>query len=491
MEKLLENSIVKALTLSAHTELGPQLVYTFPEFSEEGSKQLAKDRADKREAKKEPYILNQQEYMMITIKNLSLVLSDEIISVKVEQKPQYFCIVPFPDFSLMALTYYHYIGENIFAFSILVEESKRNFLYNNHKRLKKMIIRFFDEFDAYLTPEFAPQEQTMPFFQELLNKILLLEQQKAGPVFERKLKIILAGLDDSGKTSFLLSVDRKFSKLMNLKPTAGAKTTKIQALGATLFVWDLGGQNIYREKYLTKSSIYLYEADLIFYFIDIQNRKRFEESLEYLRNINHILMRELDQEIPIIFIFSKADLDILDTKEIQKNIRYLKNEIKEITHMRDLNVFTTSIFEISTVLRAFSEGIKSLSINREIINYNLKRFSRRIGSDITLLLSNEGLVLSNYYSAQVEQREILQDVFEITAPQFTMLYKIFYKFKALNKEQAIFQVSNSTILIKKIEILEKQAFILFLLEDLKRERKIEELLPIFLQRIRSLLSTYI
>ncbi len=489
MEKLFETSIIKGFVLSySHTEKGPELIYTFPYYK----KQEAKSNEDSNINERNEIILTQQEFMKITIKNLSLVLTDEIISSEGEEKPQYFCIIPFPDFFLTAITYYHYINGNVIAFSVLVHENDRNFLYKNHNGIKKIIIEFFKKFDKILAQNFISQEEAHPYFENLLIQLKELENQKLDPaIADRKMKIILAGLDDSGKTSFLLTVDRKFSKLMNIKPTAGAKVQSIQALGATLFIWDLGGQRKYLAKYLTKSSIYLYESDLIFYFIDIKNRERFDESLDYLRRIHKILYKELNQDTPIVYIFSKGDIDIIDTREIKQNIKYLKFKIKDIINKKKFRTHVTSIFEITTVLRAFSEGIKKLSFNRKLINYNLKKFSRKINAYITLLLSNDGLILSNYYSTQIKPKEIIQDVLEITAPQFTIIYKIFYKFKALNKEQAIFEVANSIFLIKRTKILGQDIFILFVLNNLNKQNKINILLPEFLDRIKSLLTTYI
>ncbi|GAG79897.1 unnamed protein product, partial [marine sediment metagenome] len=43
-------------------------------------------------------------------------------------------------------------------------------------------------------------------------------------------------------------------------------------------------------------------------------------------------------------------------------------------------------------------------------------------------------------------------VFEVTAPQFAMLFKIFSRFKALKQEEAIFKVADSVILFKKIQV---------------------------------------
>jgi len=120
-----------------------------------------------------------------------------------------------------------------------------------------------------------------------------------------------------------------------------------------------------------------------------------------------------------------------------------------------------------------------------------------------LLLNNEGLVLAEYYSPkvldlleieyseEVSGDEELREIFEITAPQFTILYKIFSKFRTLKQNEAIFKVTNSVILIKKIQISDHDFYVLFLLDDERKKEKIEGLLPNFLYRISDLLLRYI
>jgi GTPase SAR1 family protein len=343
-----------------------------------------------------------------------------------------------------------------------------------------------------------------PYFKELLQQIIEIEENPSTPTTtHRKLKIIFLGLDDSGKTSFLLSVDRKFSRLIGLKPTRGAQISTIEALGATISLWDLGGQKAFREKYLTKSQIYLYEADLLYYFIDINNKDRFEESIEFLQNIQERL-RGFDQKTPIIFVLTKGDSDIIDSRKIKKNIKIIKSRIAEITEDSNLEVHITSIFLIFSILRAFSSGISKLSPNRDLINYNLKNFSKDANVFLTLLLSNDGLVIGDFYSPgslylteliekdRLESDEaMVRDVFEITAPQFAMLYKIFSKFKALQKDEALFKIANSVILIKKIVISDYDMFALYLIDDENKKERINELLPDFINRTKDLLLRFI
>ena len=503
IEDLLKKSVVKALVFSAQDKFGPQPIYYYPaEVSEEEAKALKKENIIR---------LTNRDHIQISIKNLSMILSD--LTYK-DYEPDYlnlpyFGIIPYPDFHLTALTFYHFIEANfsekhiVSAFSIMVHENQRSFLYNNLNRLKSLIISFFYKFDKEIENGYKSLAEIEPLFHDFLLRLIEIEKKPFAPITsKRKMKILFAGLDDSGKTSFLLTIDRKYSKLIGLKPTIGAEVKSIEALGSNIFLWDLGGQEKSREKYLDKSQIFLYETDLLFYFIDVQNHKRFEESIEYFRNIKEHL-EEFQQRPPVIYIFSKGDLDILNNEKIKENVSFLKTQIVKITHEKEPEVHITSIFSIFSILRAFSSGISKLSPNRELVNLNLKNFSTRSGASLSLLLNNEGLVLADYYSADaIKNTEIpnieelmdgdgLRNVFEVSAPQFAVIYKIFSKFKALHKEEAIFKIANSVILLKRMLISDFEMFILFLLDDENKKTEINNLLPDFIYRTSDLLLRYI
>jgi GTPase SAR1 family protein len=499
MEELLKTSICKGFVFSVYGDLGPTPIYCFPNYVTE------KEFKELTEASKvgEDLILTYRDITQISIKNLSLFINDKIITEEKDlRKIQYFAILPYPDFNTTSLTYFHFIYTNFSelpiatAFSILVEENSRSFLYNNMNRIKPVVFEFFKTFDKELYDTYPPSEQIEEFFRDLLRKLMEIEHNPSTPITtHRKMKILFAGLDDSGKTSFLLSVDRKYSKLIGLKPTAGASIKSIEALGTTIFLWDLGGQRRFREKYIDKAEIYLYEADLLFYFIDIRNKIRFDESIEFLQNLKAVL-KDFNQNTPIVYILSKGDSDILNSVEIKDNIEFIKEKLGNISPNEPLEVYTTSIFQIFTILRAFSSGISKLSPNRDLINHNLKNFSLMTKTYLTLLLSIDGLVLADFYSkdamklTKIPKSEVM-NVFEVSAPQFAMLFKIFIKFKALQKDEAIFKVSNSVIFFKRIQIEEDNMFLLFLLDDEKRKEIINEKLSEFLNQTNDLLLRYI
>jgi len=500
MEQLIKDSIIKSIVFSVYGDLGPQALYVWPEIIEHNN--YSSNESFKIE--ENIVYLTNRDATQIAIKNLSLLIGDGSILEKDNLEIyQYFGIIPFPDYKLTSLTYFHFTKVKFTerslpsAFSILVDESKRSFLYNNIERFKEIILEFFSLFDNEIKSEFKPQDELENLFKTFIKNIISIEKAPTTPISaHRKLKIIMAGLDDSGKTSFLLSVDRKYSKLIGLKPTKGAKVNSIEALGATIFLWDLGGQLSLRKKYLAKAQIYLYEADLLFYFIDLRNKSRFEESMEYLTKIKKVL-EGFEQQTPIIFILSKVDPDIIDSQDIKQNLKFISTGLKKFASNGKPEIYATTIFQLFSILRAFSSGLSKLSPNRDLIKLNLSRFSKKTNIYLSLLLSMDGLVLADYYSSEANKitkmpkSEEMIKVFEITAPQFAMLFKIFSKYKAVGHEEAIFKVARSVIFFKRIQVSGADMFLLFLLDNENKKDEINKNLPNFLNQTQDLLLRYI
>ena len=91
----------------------------------------------------------------------------------------------------------------------------------------------------------------------------------------------------------------------------------------------------------------------------------------------------------------------------------------------------------------------------------------------------------------MQKSEDLLNVFEVVAPQFTMLFKIFSNFKATEKNEATFNVSESVILFKKLQILNYEMYVLFLLDQENKKEIINKNIKEFLNRTQDLLIRYI
>ena len=140
-----ESSVVRGLLFSTYGKYGPQAKYMFPkEVSIQECEEYRKQNIQK---------LTLRDYMHMSIKSLSLFLSDLNFTDYTEkfQDIHHFGIIPFPDFKLTALTYFNYFkietNPKPSTLSILVDENRRNFLYNHIERFKPIILAFFNEFE--------------------------------------------------------------------------------------------------------------------------------------------------------------------------------------------------------------------------------------------------------------------------------------------------------------------------------------------------------
>ncbi|MBN1802454.1 MAG: 50S ribosome-binding GTPase [Candidatus Lokiarchaeota archaeon] len=496
MRRIPKSSVIMGFLFSALDKFGPMPKYSYPDPVSETEKENSNE-----------FSLTLRDYTQISIKNLSLLISDKMnLDDENLKNANYFAILPYPDYKITALTYFHFIWlKNTdkpipTAFSILVDEKKRSFLYNNNDQIRKLILESFKHLDKEFSEGFVPYDSVHHVFENLVIQLIEVENKPSNPITaDRKLKIIFFGLDSAGKTSFFFTIDRRFSKLLGVKPTRGESISTIRAAGATISLWDLGGQLQFREKYLSRSEIYLYEADLIFFFIDLQRADRFKESIQYLTRVKEDLKR-LEQNTPIIHILTKADPDIIETSKIQQNIKNITNQLTNLNQGTPPEIHTTSIFSLFSVLRAFSSGIAQLSPNRDLIQFNLQTFSKENGISLILLLSQDGLLLADHASKTLSSSKHLsnsgtigtnmKEIFEITAPQFTTLFKIFEKFKALREKETIFKIADSVILFKRAKLDGQDIFLLFLIDEEQKKNHINQNLPEFLSRNSGLISRY-
>ena len=502
------DSCVKGIVYSAYDKRGPQPLYTYPKIIPYG---FYEDNDDEKDEQFFKY--NLRNFVQISIKSLSLLIGEQIFSVDENTANlNYFGILPYPDFNVTSLVYFHFIRTNFSekpiasTFSILVDENRRSYLYNNIERLKAFILNTVRVIDKKIENGFIEYEEVEPIFIGLNENLMELEKNPIAPITSsRKLKIIFAGLDNSGKTSFLLTIDRRYSKLMGLKPTIGVDIKHLETLGASVFTWDLGGQQSSRDKYVNKADIYLYDADLLYYFVDVRDINRLSESMMYFRNVLENI-KIYEQKTPVVIIISKVDMDIRENEEIQESIKNIIEEIEKLSEEKQLNVkyFLTSIFSVFSVLRAFSFGLSQMSPNRELINSNLSTFSKTAGVNIALLMNSQGLVLADYYDEKI-LREIqysfssplieetsIKSVFEIVAPQLANLFKIFEKFKEVDMSEATYKIGPSDlIVIKKIMVYNNPMFLLLLLDDAEKNELVEKILPTLLKSSKDLIMRYI
>ncbi|MFW9996231.1 MAG: ADP-ribosylation factor-like protein [Candidatus Odinarchaeota archaeon] len=202
-------------------------------------------------------------------------------------------------------------------------------------------------------------------------------------------KIGFLGLDAAGKTSFLSVLSATYSSVIEPKPTKGIQRSSKDIIGQKIDLWDYGGQEQYRDRYLS-SEKQLEGLDLVFYLVDIQDKDRIDESGEYLSSLLE-KMQDFDQS-NLIVCFHKYDPDLRDTLKDQLKMTWKKMENK----VEDAYAFVpTSIFDERSIIRAFSMGLRKIATQKEIIEQELLQFCKEIGTDGAVVLSKDGLIMAS------------------------------------------------------------------------------------------------
>lgn len=179
------------------------------------------------------------------------------------------------------------------------------------------------------------------------------------------MKIGFLGLDGAGKTSFLLSLGKKYSAISSsLKATKGIERNSIELLGRLeVNVWDFGGQKAYRDRYLRKSKD-LEGLDVLFFVIDAQSWDRIDEALAYLKDILETA-KDFNREHLIVCIH-KADPDIQATKTFSKFVDKIQDGVEKLAP--EAYAFPwTSIYDERSIFGAFSMGLRRISSQQELL----------------------------------------------------------------------------------------------------------------------------
>ncbi len=192
-------------------------------------------------------------------------------------------------------------------------------------------------------------------------------------------KVLVIGLDNAGKTAILTQFGGRLGigELASLQPTKGVdrKHIKTKDSDVDLFIWDLGGQYQYRNKYLKNPESYFLETDLLIYVIDVQDPDRYPESFEYFEDVLEIL--NLLEENPFVMIYiHKFDPDIKGDQEILLNIELLKENLNQLLtqHGFDYEAYLTSVYSLITNEPQFSRYIKDVMRSTEsLTNPTLKK----------------------------------------------------------------------------------------------------------------------
>ncbi|MHA1449143.1 MAG: ADP-ribosylation factor-like protein [Candidatus Hodarchaeales archaeon] len=215
-------------------------------------------------------------------------------------------------------------------------------------------------------------------------------------------KIVLAGLDNAGKTSIMRSLKR-FADTESV-PTIGAVLDHLSFAGIPIVLWDFGGQKSFRRMYL-KTGRYFQNISLLFYVIDVRD-PRTDESLQYFDKILR-LVSQLG-ETPLLFInLHKMDPEIQEREDLQRRAAEIESKMKDIINKQEVDFkalfFQSSVYNRNYLLKEFSKAIKELSPVSFILDEILKEICSELNSVNISVFSNLGFQIASYTKENVDK----------------------------------------------------------------------------------------
>lgn len=212
-------------------------------------------------------------------------------------------------------------------------------------------------------------------------------------------KIAFLGLDNAGKTSIITAVTKRFGfeeEVKELLPTRKVSRDTFGFLGIKFIRMDFGGQIDYRKEYLNNPGKYLGGTDLIFYVIDIQDPDRYLESIDYLEEVL-LFFKEIKEYPPIAVLFHKFDPDLTNDDYLNQKALTLKQSLMKFSQDYDLFFFETSIYDLKSVMDAFSSGLMLLFDKMEMVSQFFSELSKKYDVLLISLYNAKGITIGEYY----------------------------------------------------------------------------------------------
>ncbi|MHA1459930.1 MAG: ADP-ribosylation factor-like protein [Promethearchaeota archaeon] len=231
------------------------------------------------------------------------------------------------------------------------------------------------------------------------------------PRKSNEFKLVIAGLDNAGKSSALIALRQKYNfyeRVKNLKPTIKIDYSSFKFLKTfRINFWDMGGQKKFRKIYIN-NPIYFEDTDYIYYLIDIQDEFKFEETVKYLHELLDIY-RNLSYSNEVIICFNKFDPQFKNNQEFLDRANMIKNLIKSQNKDIKFEFYYTSYYDISSISKALSHALNTL-LNLDNVDDELNKLVNQFKCKYAILYTDSGIIMSDHYMDTMDIREFEEKI---------------------------------------------------------------------------------
>ena len=272
------------------------------------------------------------------------------------------------------------------------------------------------------------------------------------PTRLREFKIVFAGLNNAGKTSFLIALRKKYNfyeRVEKLKPTLMIDYSSFNFLNQwQINCWDMGGQEKYRALFVD-NPVYFEDTDFLYYIIDIQDEKKYDESISYLNTLISVF-KEADYTNNIVVCFNKLDPDLKNKDFYQDQIEILKKRINSIDSEIKFKFYNTTIYDISTLSKAMSFSL-NMQLNLDPVQSKLKKLVDTFDLKHAILYTEYGLIISDYYNRPIDSKEFEESIFDRINKNMIFIQKVYDS--NMEFTDVFFDFSDKIEYLKKIDVV--------------------------------------
>ena len=172
---------------------------------------------------------------------------------------------------------------------------------------------------------------------------------------EEPIKVVIMGMENAGKTTIIDVLTQKIKNPPHLHPPDMYPTKGVERrnlIEKNTIIWDFGGQELYRNEYLTEAESLLQSISFVYYIADVQDYYRLYSSMMYFKVVfPKILKYSPDAEV--IFLFHKMDPKFdPNTKNLKEKFLENVESFLEV-YEKPLEIYETTIFDLNSIKTAF------------------------------------------------------------------------------------------------------------------------------------------
>ncbi len=307
---------------------------------------------------------------------------------------------------------------------------------------------------------------------------------------ERFIKVIIAGLDNAGKTSILLALNKKYDfhkDIISLTPTIRVEYQATEFLKNKIVFWDMGGQEQYRKLYQEKQELYFADTDLLVYIIDIQDPERIGTSLSYLDMILHNFKKH-KIDVPVIISFHKFDPEFRGNDEMVDQIEELREKTLEKYPSFKFLFQQTSIYDIISIVQLISYGLSVFDEKFFELSELLEKYIKEFDSKSLIVFDKNGIIMSEFYNDVIEP-EIYIELLESIKEHLFLLKRM--QEESYETDSTFSTIGNElTSYLHRIKLKEESLFVSVVMKEKLKEKFLEKVSD-FISDLTEILKTLI